>query len=195
MCCTDFAPGRGFPCISSPTLTESSVFAQDIQDILEANHQAYRGPPASPVREDKQWESQLQDALLETHMTSMPNSRPPSRMSQTYSPGYQPTPIPVASIARSACPSVSSPALFARTPPSSHLPSRASISPANVPLPPLRESYTTPTHSCILHLSLCPDRLHPVTQEDLTVLMACHQTTQGIRELAVAEDKSVEMVL
>ena len=123
MRCTDFAPGRGFPCISSPTLTESSVFAQDIQDILEANHQAYRGPPASPVREDKQWESQLQDALLETHVTSTPNSWPPSRMSQTYSPGYQPTPIPVASIARSACPSVSSPALFAHTPPSSRLPS------------------------------------------------------------------------
>ena len=43
MCCTDFAPGRGFPHVSSPTLTESSVFMQDIQDILEANHQAYRG--------------------------------------------------------------------------------------------------------------------------------------------------------
>ena len=147
MRCTDFAPGRGFPRVSSPTLTESSVFVQDIQDILEANHQAYRGPPALPAREDEQWESQLQDALLETRMTSAPNSRPPSRMSQTYSPMHQPTPIPVASVARSACPSVSSPALFARTPPSSHPPSRASISPANVPLPLLRESYATPTHS------------------------------------------------
>jgi hypothetical protein len=70
MRCTDFTPGRGFPHVSSPTLTESSVFAQDIQDILEANHQAYRGPPALPAREDEQWESQLQDALLETCVTS-----------------------------------------------------------------------------------------------------------------------------
>ena len=107
MRCTDFAPGRGFPHVSLPTLTESSVFTQDIQDILEANHQAYRGPPASPAREDEQWESQLQDALLKTRMTSVPNSRPPSRMSQTYSPVYQPTTIPVTLIARSACPSVS----------------------------------------------------------------------------------------
>ena len=76
MRCTDFTPGRGFPRVSSPTLTESSVFTQDIQDILEANHQVYRGPPTSPAREDEQWESQLQDALLETHVTSVPNSRP-----------------------------------------------------------------------------------------------------------------------
>ena len=147
MRCTNFAPGRGFPCVSSPTLTESSVFAQDIQDILEANHQAYRGPPASPAREDKQWESQLQDALLETCMTSALNSRPPSRMLQTYSPMYQPMPIPVALIARSACHSVSSPALFMRTPSSSCPPSRASISPANMPLPLSWESYATPMHS------------------------------------------------
>ena len=144
---TAMGAGRGFPRVSSPTLTESSVFAQDIQDILEANHQAYRGPPTSPAREDEQWESQLQDALLETHVTSAPNSRPPSRTSQTYSPMYQPMPIPVALVARSACPSVASPALFARTPPSSRLPSRASISPANIPLPLSRESYTTPMHS------------------------------------------------
>ena len=52
-----------------------------------------------------------------------------------------------------------------------------------------------PMHSCILHLSLCPDRLRLVAQEDLTVLMACRQMTQGIRELVVAEDKSVETVL
>ena len=123
MCCTNFTPGRRFPCVSSPTLTESSVFVQDIQDILEANHQAYRGPPASPAREDEQWESQLQDALLETHMTSAPNSRSPIRTSQTDSPVYQPMPIPVTLIARSACPLVSSPALFAHTPPSSCPPS------------------------------------------------------------------------
>ena len=53
------------------------MFTQDIQDILEANHQAYRGPPASPAREDEQWESQLQDALLKTCVTSAPNSRHP----------------------------------------------------------------------------------------------------------------------
>ena len=47
----------------------------------------------------------------------------------------------------------------------------------------------------ILRLGLCPDPLHPVAQEDLTVLMARLQMTQGIRELAVAEDKSVETVL
>ena len=99
-----------------------------------ANHQVYRGPPTSPAREDEQWESQLQDALLETHVTSALNSRPPSRMSQTYSPVYQPMPIPVASVARSVRPSVASPALFTHTPPSSRPPSRASISPANVPL-------------------------------------------------------------
>ena len=147
MRCTDFAPGRGFPHVSLPTLTESSVFTQDIQDILEANHQAYRGPPASPAREDEQWESQLQDALLKTCVTSAPNSRHPSRMLQTYSPMYQPMPILVASIARSAHPLVSSPALFACTLPSSRPPSRASISPANMPLPLSQESYAMPTHS------------------------------------------------
>ena len=147
MRCTDFAPGRGFPRVSSPTLTGSSVFMQDIQDILEANHQVYRGPPASPAGEDEQWESQLQDALLETHVTSVPNSRPPSRMSQTYSPMYQPMPIPVASVARSVHPSVASPALFMHTLPSSRPPSRASIHPANVPLPLSQESYATPMHS------------------------------------------------
>ena len=47
----------------------------------------------------------------------------------------------------------------------------------------------------ILRLGLCPDRLHPVAQEDPTVLMARLQMTQGIRELVVAEDKSVETVL
>ena len=47
----------------------------------------------------------------------------------------------------------------------------------------------------VLHLGLRPDRLHPVAQEDPTVLMARLQTTQGIGELAVAEDKSVETVL
>jgi hypothetical protein len=47
----------------------------------------------------------------------------------------------------------------------------------------------------VLRLSLCPDRLRPVAQEDPTVLMARLQTTQDIGELAVAEDKSVEMVL
>ena len=134
MRCTNFAPGRGFPHISSPTLTESSVFAQDIQDILEANHQAYRGPPALPAREDKQWESQLQDTLLKTHITLVPDSRPPSRTSWTDSPAYQPTPIPVTSIARSACSSVASPALFTCTPPSSCPSSWAS-------------SYTLPTPS------------------------------------------------
>ena len=40
----------------------------------------------------------------------------------------------------------------------------------------------------VLRLGLRLDRLRPVAQEDLTVLMACLQTTQGIRELAVAED-------
>jgi hypothetical protein len=134
MHCTDFAPGRGFPRVSSPTLTESSVFVQDIQDIPEANHQAYRGP-VSPAREDKQWESQLQDALLETCVTSVLNSQPPSRTSQTDSPVYQPMPIPVTSIARSAHSSVLSPALFTRTPPSSCLPSQALTNPANMPLP------------------------------------------------------------
>ena len=44
-------------------------------------------------------------------------------------------------------------------------------------------------------LGLRPDRLRQVAQEDPTVLIACLQTTQGIGELAVAEDKSVEMVL
>ena len=195
MRCTDFAPGRGFPRVSSPTLTESSVFAQDIQDILEANHQPYRGPPASPAREDEQWESQLQDALLETHMTSALNSWPPSRTSRTDSPVYQPTPIPVASIARSACPSVSSPALFTRTPPSSRPPSRASINPANVPLPFCENPMPCLCIARVLRLGLGPDCLHPVAQEDLTVLMAHLQTTQDIRELAVAEDKSVETVL
>ena len=143
MHCTDFAPGRGFPRVSSPTLTEFSVFVQDIQDILEANHQAYRGPPALPAREDEQWESQLQDALLETCVTLAPNSRPPSRTS----PVYQPTPILATSIARSAHSLVSSPALFAHTPPSSRLPSRALTNPANMPLPLSWESYATPMPS------------------------------------------------
>ena len=44
-------------------------------------------------------------------------------------------------------------------------------------------------------LGLCPDHLRPVAQEDPTVLMACLQMTQGIGELAVAEDKSGETVL
>ncbi len=138
--CTQFVPGRGFPRVSSPTLTESSVFAQDIQDILEANQQAYRGPPTSPAREDEQWEFQLRDALLATRVTSAPNSRPSSRSSRAESPVYQPTPRPLVSTVRSARSSVPSPALFARTPPSSRPPSRASTNPANVLLPSSRES-------------------------------------------------------
>ena len=47
----------------------------------------------------------------------------------------------------------------------------------------------------IPRLGLRPDRLRLVAQEDPTVLMARFQTTQGIGELAVAEDKSVETVL
>ena len=46
-------------------------------------------------------------------------------------------------------------------------------------------------HLCIarvLRLGLRLDRLRPVAQEDLTVLMARLQTTQGIGELAVVED-------
>ena len=46
----------------------------------------------------------------------------------------------------------------------------------------------------VLRLGLCPDRLRQVALEDLTALMAHLQTTQGIGELAVAEDKSVETV-
>ena len=47
----------------------------------------------------------------------------------------------------------------------------------------------------VLRLGLRPNRLHPVAQEDPTVLMARLQTTQDIGELAVAEDKSVKTVL
>ena len=47
----------------------------------------------------------------------------------------------------------------------------------------------------VLCLGLCLDRLRPVAQEDLMVLMACLQMTQDTRELVVAEDKPVEMVL
>ena len=191
MCCTDFAPGRGFPHISSPTLTESSVFVQDIQDILEANHQAYRGPPALPAREDEQWESQLQDALLETHITLAPDSWPPNRTSRTDSPTYQPTPIPVASIARSAHSLVASPALFACTPPSSRPPSRALTNQLTCPCP-FRENPTPHLHLVrVLHLGLCLDCLRPVAQEDLMDLMDLLQMIQDIGELVVAEDRPV----
>ena len=47
----------------------------------------------------------------------------------------------------------------------------------------------------VLCLGLRPDCLRPVAQEDPTVLMARLQMTQGIGELAVTEDKSVETVL
>ena len=50
-------------------------------------------------------------------------------------------------------------------------------------------------HLCVLRLGLRPDCLRPVAQEDPTVLMARLQTTQGIGELVVAEDKLVETVL
>ena len=61
---------------------------------------------------------------------------------------------------------------------------------------PFRENPVPHLHIArVLCLSLCPDRLCLVAQEDLTVLRACLQTTQDTGELTVAEDRPDETVL
>jgi hypothetical protein len=64
----------------SPAFTETTEFAYDIQNILNANHT----PPstesaATPHQEDDQWAQELQDSLSRAHLLPLPKSRPESR--------------------------------------------------------------------------------------------------------------------